>query len=337
MITEKAQETIVIPRATGLLVIVVENSNPNGDPDQESDPRRRSHDNRGMITGVSFKRKIRDLVLRKDECVWPKVAMELGIQNRPDEFDLLEKRDINRGDVEKMIKNGEVKNDFSEFKNRFWDARVFGNTFLPEKTTGRHVRSGVAHFGLAVSISPVRVHRLTKTKMAPAESGNQGEEGPSRGMAPLAHRVVEHGVYAMPFFVNPTGAQGQRGTGCTPLDIALLLTLIRYAYPHTKSDIRPLVEVRHAWYAEHDGGLGSFSEFEFIEKLMPRRNGGGAEKPSVSGVPLKDQYDIPDKLADDFVGKLKNGKLYDLCVDLPEWCGQVKKETGNGSESAAGS
>jgi hypothetical protein len=31
-------------------------------------------------------------------------------------------------------------------------------------------------------------------------------------MAPLAHRVVEHGVYTMPFFINPTGAKGKRGT-----------------------------------------------------------------------------------------------------------------------------
>jgi hypothetical protein len=48
-----------------------------------------------------------------------------------------------------------------------------------------------------------------------------------------------------------------------------LLKLIRYAYPHTKSDIRPLVEVRHAWYAEHEDALGSFSEFEFLEGLTP--------------------------------------------------------------------
>ena len=37
-----------IIRATGLLVILVQNSNPNGDPDRESDPRTRSHDQRGV-------------------------------------------------------------------------------------------------------------------------------------------------------------------------------------------------------------------------------------------------------------------------------------------------
>ena len=328
MSDNKIKDTISIPRATGLLVIVVENSNPNGDPDQESDPRRRSHDNRGMITGVSFKRKVRDLVLRKDEPVWQKVANEFGILNRENEFDLLERRGINRPEVKKLLQN-----NFDEFKRRYWDARVFGNTFL-EEGMGETIRSGVAHFGLAVSVSPVRVHRLTKTKMAPAESGEEGQ-GPSRGMAPLAHRVVEHGVYTMPFFVNPTGAQGKRGTGCTALDIALLLKLIRYAYPHTKSDIRPLVEVRHAWYAEHVDGLGSFSEFEFIEKMTPRRKGGNSEKPSVTGIPLEDQYEIPTELPYDgvrkFRGKLKGDKLYDLCVELPEWCSQFNR--GNGKNT----
>ncbi len=257
MSTDKTQNPIPIHRATGLLVIVVENSNPNGDPDQESDPRRRSHDNRGMITGVSFKRKIRDLVLRKDELVWPKVATALGIENNNGswikddiEFDILERRDINRPEINQLLNN-----QFDKFKSQFWDARVFGNTFLEEGGPDT-IRSGVAQFGLAVSVSPVRVHRLTQTKMAPAQSAREGQQGPSRGMAPLAHRVVEHGVYGMPFFINPTGAQGKRGTGCTLLDIALLLKLIRYAYPHTKSDIRPLVEVRHAWYAEHEDDLG---------------------------------------------------------------------------------
>lgn len=322
-----------IPRATGLLIIEACNSNPNGDPDQESDPRRRSHDNRGMITGVSFKRKIRDLVLRKDQIVWQKLIKEYNISQHDGiwsydgyRFDILEDRELKGSEVTNLIKEGEKQGDFAAFKKQYWDGRVFGNTFLPEETKGNHIRSGVAHFSLAISISPIRVHRLTKTKMAPPGGRGEEEEGPTRGMAPLAHRVVEHGVYVMPFFINSTGAQGKRGTGCTALDIALLLKLIRYAYPHTKSDIRPLVEIRRAWYAEHEDDLGSFSEFEFIEKLTPRRKGEDRDVPSVSGLPLYDQYDIPDKIPDDFRSKLKNNELYDLCNDLPEWCKKIKGE-----------
>ena len=48
-------------RGSGLLVIEVINSNPNGDPDRESDPRQRP-DGYGEISPVSFKRKLRDLI-----------------------------------------------------------------------------------------------------------------------------------------------------------------------------------------------------------------------------------------------------------------------------------
>jgi CRISPR/Cas system type I-B associated protein Csh2 (Cas7 group RAMP superfamily) len=60
-------------RATGLLIIEVTNSNPNGNPDQESDPRLRP-DERGMISPVSFKRKLRDLVEDKEGPVWEHLA-----------------------------------------------------------------------------------------------------------------------------------------------------------------------------------------------------------------------------------------------------------------------
>jgi len=53
-----------IPRACGLLVIEVVNSNPNGDPDRDSDPRQRP-DGLGEISPVSFKRKLRDIVDQK--------------------------------------------------------------------------------------------------------------------------------------------------------------------------------------------------------------------------------------------------------------------------------
>ena len=58
-------ESKAVPRVTGLLVIEVRNSNPNGDPDRESDPRTRAHDGKGIISDVSFKRKLRELNRRR--------------------------------------------------------------------------------------------------------------------------------------------------------------------------------------------------------------------------------------------------------------------------------
>lgn len=295
--SSKKDETI--PRATGLLVIEVKNSNPNGDPDRESDPRQRSHDQRGVVTGVSFKRKVRDLIDNKDGEVW----RQLANGRKADEHDILEARRHKRTEIEKLLNT-----DFDGFKKRFWDARVFGNTFL-EKNGEDTIRTGVAQFVLGTSIAPIRIERLTMTKMAPAQGAKEGGEAPTRGMAPLGYRVVEHGVYCMPFFINPTAAIK---SGCTAPDIALLLKIIRYAYPHTASHIRPFVEVRHAWYGQHKDTLGSFSEFRFVEAMTPMKK-QDPEKPSTSWA----DYDVPTSLPKDLQDRVAN--FCDLCVTLPGW------------------
>ncbi len=253
-----------INRGTGLLVIEVINSNPNGDPDRESDPRQR-HDGRGEISPVSVKRKDRDLVLHKNGPVWQEVSKLLGIDEKNFwQYDLLEKRDINRTIVAEEVRSG-------EFLNKYWDARVFGNTFLEDDLSDR-IQTGVAQFGLGVSISPIRIERMTTTKMAPVEDDK------SRGMAPLGFRIVQHGVYIMPFFINATAASK---TNCTVKDIDLLLKLIPHTYIQTASYIRPQVNLRHAFYVEHNSPVGKYNDFEIIEELTPKKI-GDKEKPSDS-------------------------------------------------------
>ncbi|CEO88490.1 type I CRISPR-associated protein Cas7 [Syntrophaceticus schinkii] len=105
-----------IKRGTGLLLIDVKDSNPNGDPDRESDPRTRQ-DGRGEISPVSFKRKLRDLVLAKDSPVWQDIAKELGLSETG--YDVLESKDTKRADVRKLTGN--------ELLEKYWDVRVFGN------------------------------------------------------------------------------------------------------------------------------------------------------------------------------------------------------------------
>jgi hypothetical protein len=81
-----------------------------------------------------------------------------------------------------------------------------------------------------------------------------------------AYRIILHGVYTLPYFVNPTAA---RKTGCTDVDIELLKQLIPYAYAHTASYLRPMVTIRHAWHIEHKSPLGSCPDFALIDPLTP--------------------------------------------------------------------
>jgi CRISPR-associated protein Csd2 len=255
-----------INRATGLLVIEVVNSNANGDPDRESDPRQRPN-GIGEISPVSFKRKLRDL-LEDHESVFFQSLPDAYVSNS-DRYSILESRGRDRksiqGEMSKDIKNfDQTKFLDSTFVQKYWDARVFGNTFLEEGANKGFIKTGVVQFGVGASISPVNIIRHTNTNKAGVQ------EGKNAGMAPLAFRIVEHGVYCMPFFVNPNFA-GK--TGCTEQDIDLLKLLIPKAYDLNRSAIRTDVRIRHAWYIEHLNALGSCPDFMLLEVLTPKRIG----------------------------------------------------------------
>jgi Cas7 group CRISPR-associated protein Csh2 len=282
-----------IKRATGLLIIEVVNSNPNGDPDRESDPRQRPN-GLGEISPVSFKRKLRDLVENVEGPVFTDVCNKLGLS--ANNLKILESRGRDRKTI--ILEMGKDIGHFaqeeflnSEFVKKYWDGRLFGNTFLEEGGNKGYIKTGVAQFTIGLSVAPILIQRHTNTNKAGVE------EGKTQGMAPLAYRVVEHGVYCMPFYVNPSHAHK---SGCKQADVDLMKALIPYAYDHTRSAIRPDVRIRHAWYMEHQNVLGSCADWKLIEALTPKRKGDDPMRPSDSW----DDYVTPVELPPDLKGKV---------------------------------
>lgn len=277
-----------IKRATGLLVIEVVNSNANGDPDRESDPRQRPN-GIGEISPVSFKRKLRDLLEDHDSVFFK--SLPENYTNNAEHYCILESRGRDRksiqGEMAKDVKAFDQKKFLeSVFVKKYWDARVFGNTFLEEGADKGFIKTGVVQFGVGTSISPVEIVRHTNTNKAGVQ------EGKNAGMAPLAFRIVEHGVYCMPFFVNPNSA-GK--TGCTTEDIELLKLLIPKAYDLNRSAIRSDIRIRHAWYIEHKNALGSCPDYMLLEAMTPTRS-GNADDPSASWAGYCDKTDLPIEL-----------------------------------------
>jgi CRISPR/Cas system type I-B associated protein Csh2 (Cas7 group RAMP superfamily) len=312
-----------IPRATGLIIVEVRDSNPNGDPERDGAPRRRRGDI-GEISPVSVKRKMRDLVGNKNGPIWLYLKGKLGLDES--RFEILEERDKHEKSIKKMIVEDDSKPvKEKRFVERFWDGRVFGNTFLEGAGEGEenaqdetktdktkkgksqknlealalknNVKTGVLHFGLGLSIAPLTI----RTDFTLTNKGGVQEEK-TAGMAPGAYKFVEHGIYAIPFFVNPTPASK---TGCTKQDVDVALELIPYVYSHNPSLIRSQVKVLHAWYAEHTNQLGSFNDFDLIDILKPKKR-EAKDKPST----IRSEYDIPNpkekpEILERFNGKLK--------------------------------
>jgi Cas7 group CRISPR-associated protein Csh2 len=268
-----------IPRACGLLVIEVENSNPNGDPDRDSDPRQRPG-GLGEISPVSFKRKLRDIVEAKAQEIWLNLKERLkqrAISIEDDNYDILEKRGRARKDIVKEIQDG-------TFDDKYWDGRLFGNTFLESKektekeigrklkneewaTLRRNIKSGPVQFGMGISLRPVEIRRHTETNKAGVGDTDKAGDEKQQGMAPLGCRYVVHGIYAMPFFVNPHSAHYSK---CRPADLELMLQLIPATYPLTASKARPCVSVRFAHYLEHVDALGSFPDLRVLDALKQK-------------------------------------------------------------------
>jgi len=276
-----------IKRTTGLLIIEAVNSNPNGDPDRESEPRQRPN-GRGEISPVSFKRKLRDLLEDAEGPFFESLPEKFS--KHADRYRILESRGRDRKEITKEM--GDTKNfdqsKFldSDFVKKYWDARIFGNTFLEEGAAKGFIKTGVVQFGVGVSISPIEIIRHTNTNKAGVQ------EGKNAGMAPLAFRIVQHGVYVMPFFVNPNYAAK---SGCTSDDIELLKLLIPQAYDLNRSAIRPDVRIRHAWYIEHKNALGSCPDYLLLEALTPTRI-GNSNDPSNEWSDYEDKKILPEEL-----------------------------------------
>ena len=279
-------------KLTGLLIIEAVNSNPNGDPDRESDPRHRAN-GIGEISAVSLKAKIRALVGDKEGPVWGEYSSKLGLD--AENFDILECKGRSIGELRKLSTD--------QLLSRFWDARLFGTSLLEkesgskdnggnEDTFQQHIHTGALQFCTGLSCAPVKIIRNTTT----IKRGVQ--EGKDRGMAPLAYRIVEYGLYTMPFFLNPTVANK---TKCTSKDIELLLAVLPYAYAHTASYIRPNVNIRHAWVAEHKNPLGSCPEWSITQALTPRRK--PQFDPNLSAASFE-EFDVPTQLPGEVAAKL---------------------------------
>jgi len=190
------------------------------------------------------------------------------------------------------------------FIDAYWDGRLFGNTFLEEGGSDS-IRSGVAHFGVGVSIAPIEIEFSTWTSKSGVEAGKD------RGMAPMAFRVVKHGLYAVPFFVNPSFAHK---TGCEKVDVDLMLHLLKHSYANTRSVVRTMVEVVHAHTLTHKSRAGSVSDFAFIDALMPRRK----------STPEKTPESLADYVIPQWKGGVENQSIREGSLTKFADCGEYK-------------
>ncbi len=199
---------------------------------------------------------------------------------------ILEHRGRNRSQIKEEMRENSLQSGRRKFVERYWDARVFGNTFL-EEGENNFIRTGVVQFGMGISLAPVEIIRQTNTNKAGVESGKD------RGMAPMAYRIVDHRGILHAVFVNPNQAEKKAAARRMILNCSKLL--IPHAYEQNRSAIRPDVRIRHAWYIEHKSILGKLPGASAAGGADPVKL-GNPDEPSTSWTDYQDKTGLPEDL-----------------------------------------
>jgi CRISPR-associated protein Csd2 len=234
-----------------LLLFEVTNGNPNGDPDAGNMPRLDPNTNRGLVSDVCLKRKVRNFV----ETFAPKRSEE----QQSDGFDILIKQgtviETKQIEAEKAAEKQEQDKDKQAKAAMLWLCREFYDirTFGGVLSTGNSVMKGSAfgqirgpvQFTFGQSFHPITPLEITITRCAVTKEADKAKE---RTMG--SKHIVPYGLYAAKGYVSPAFAER---TGFTQDDLDLLFEALLNMFENDRSAARGEMVVRGLYDFEHVG------------------------------------------------------------------------------------
>lgn len=234
---------VLTSRHDFLLLFEVTNGNPNGDPDAGNMPRLDPNTNRGIVTDVCLKRKVRNMV-----DLFPPVratANENGFGIFIKQGPALE-RSINKA-VDENGKNAEAAVRW--LCREFYDIRAFGGVL----SVGHEVMKGSAfgqlrgpvQFTFSQSYHPITPMEVSITRCVPTTVEDEKKE---RTMG--NKHIVPYALYAAKGYVSPAFAEK---TGFTEADLELLFQSLLNMFEHDRSAARGEMIVRGLYDFEHCG------------------------------------------------------------------------------------
>ncbi len=222
------------------LLFEVTNGNPNGDPDAGNMPRLEPNTNRGIVSDVCLKRKIRNYI----ETFRP--------ERNGNAFEIF----IKSGDaLEKAITKAELANGNNAEETvkwlcrEFFDIRAFGGVL----STGSGVMKGSSfgqvrgpvQFTFSQSFDPINPLDITITRCVATTIADESKE---RTMG--SKFVVPYGLYAAKIYVSPAFAER---TCFTNHDLEVFFEALNYMFEHDRSASRGEMIIRGIYDFEHIG------------------------------------------------------------------------------------
>lgn len=280
-----------------LLLFEVTNGNPNGDPDAGNMPRLDPNTNRGIVSDVCLKRKVRNFV----ETFAPERTNTDG-----NGYNLF----IRQGAVlNNEINNGIEKSGESLASNaskaekqeatmkwlcrEFFDVRAFGGVL----STGDDIMKGSAWGQVR---GPVQFtfgqsyHAITPLEISITRGAVTKEEDIEKERTMGNKHIVPYALYAAKVYVSPAFAER---TNFTNADLEVLFDALNHMFEHDRSAARGEMVVRGIYDFEH---VGTQHENNAEQNRREARLGCAHAHKLLEGikVQLKNDVEFPESFAD---------------------------------------
>lgn len=255
----------------------VTNGNPNGDPDAGNMPRVDPLTQKGLVTDVCLKRKIRNYVAIAKDGV---AGYDIYVR---------EKAILNNQHARAYAANAieSVPNKLPKDENdaravtawmckTFFDIRAFGAVMTTGVNCGQ-VR-GPVQLTFAQSIDPIQPMNLSITRMAvTTEQEAKDQSGDNRTMGDK--NIVPYGLYRCHGFLAPHFAGGAKGTGFSEEDLDLFWQALINMFDFDHSAARGDMVARSLIAFRHDSPLGNAPAHKLLELVRARRAGAAPDAP----------------------------------------------------------
>lgn len=257
----------------------VTNGNPNGDPDAGNLPRLDPETNRGLVTDVCLKRKIRNFVsLDQGDTPGHAIYMqERAVLNSQHELAWkalgLEKDE--KDGFKKLPKDEAKARELTAWMCRnFFDVRTFGAVMTTGVNTGQ-VR-GPVQLAFATSIDPVLPMEVSITRMAvTTEKEAEAQSGDNRTMG--RKHIIPYGLYRAHGFVSAKLAER---SGFSEDDLALLWRALINMFEHDRSAARGEMATRKLFVFEHESAMGNAPAHVLFDAVKVERLTTEADGPA---------------------------------------------------------
>ena len=264
-----------------VILIDVENGNPNGDPDSGNMPRVDPETGLGLITDVCLKRKIRNYVetVKEDAPGW-RIYIKDNIPLNRSDNEALTYLGVNDKSLKEAKKNDpELDRKVRDFMcQNFFDIRTFGavmTTFVKGNLNCGQVR-GPVQLSFARSIDPIFPQEVTITRVAITTEADAERKDTEMGRK----YIVPYALYRAEGYISANLAR--KTTGFSEEDLEMLWTAILNMFETDHSAARGKMAVRNLIVFKHDSELGCAPAYKLFDTVKVTRKDANSPARSYS-------------------------------------------------------